>query len=58
MGNMDCFMEMIHMVYRKFNYFHHCWVYMWGLGVKFYLVERPSASWVPVGLPTTTERDQ
>jgi hypothetical protein len=30
MENMDCFVEMIHMVYRKLKYFHYCWGYMWG----------------------------
>jgi hypothetical protein len=57
MENMDCFVEMIHMVYRKLKYFHHCLGYMWGLRVNSYLVKRPDASWVPVGVPPTDERE-
>jgi hypothetical protein len=58
MENMDCFVEMIHMAYRKLKYFHYCWGYIWGLGVDPYLIERPDASGVPVGVPPTTEGEQ
>jgi hypothetical protein len=55
MENMGCFVEMIHMVYRKLNYFHYCWGYRRGLGVDMYLVERPDASRVLVGVPPMME---
>jgi hypothetical protein len=51
MENMDSFMEMIHMEYRKLKYFHYCWGYRWGLGVDPYLIERLGTSRVPVGSP-------
>jgi hypothetical protein len=58
MENMDCFVEMIHMVCRKLKYFHHYWVYMRGMGVKFYLAEIPHASWVPVGVTPMAKREK
>ena len=58
MENMDCFVETIHMAYRKLKYFHYYWGYIWGLGVDPYLIERSDASRVPVGVPLMAERKQ
>jgi hypothetical protein len=55
MENMGCFVEMIHMVYRKLNYFHYFWGYIQGLGVDPDWIERSDASGVSVGVPPTNE---
>jgi hypothetical protein len=58
MKNMDYYVEMIHMAYRKYKYFHYCWGYIWGLGVDPYLTERPYASGIRVGVPPTMKGEQ
>jgi hypothetical protein len=55
MENMDCFVETIHMACRNLKHFHYYWGYMWGFRVNSYLVERPDASWVPVGVHPMVE---
>jgi hypothetical protein len=55
MENMDCFVDTIHMAYRKMNHFHYYWGYMWGLQVNSYLVERLDASLVLVGVHPMVE---
>jgi hypothetical protein len=52
---MDFFLEMIHMACRKLKDFHYYWGYMRGLRVNSYLVERPDASWVLVGVHPMVE---
>jgi hypothetical protein len=55
MENMNCFVEMIHMEYRKLKYFHHFRSYIQELGVG---IERLDVYGVPVGVPLTTEGEQ
>jgi hypothetical protein len=58
MESMDCFVDMIHMAYRKLKYLHYFLWYMRGLGLNSYMVEKPDASWVPVGVHPMVEGKQ
>jgi hypothetical protein len=58
MKNMDCFVETIHMKYRKLKYLHYDMDYIWGLGVDPHLIKGPDASWVSVGVPLMVEGEQ